>query len=60
MANQIPLGGYVLTDLRLSWQISERLEAYGRIDDVTGKRYEMAYQYGTPGREEFIGVRASF
>lgn len=60
VANQIPLGGYVLTDLRLSWQISERLEAYGRIDDVTGKRYEMAYQYGTPGREEFIGVRASF
>lgn len=60
VANTTPLGGYVLTDLRLSWQISERLEAYGRIDDVTGKRYETAYQYGTPGREEFIGVRASF
>jgi vitamin B12 transporter len=60
VANTIPLGGYVLTDLRLSWQISERLEAYGRIDNATGKRYEMAYQYGTPGREEFIGVRASF
>jgi vitamin B12 transporter len=60
LANQFPLGGYVLMDLRLSWQVSERLEWYGRIDDVTGKRYEMAYQYGTPGREEFIGVRASF
>jgi vitamin B12 transporter len=57
---QRPLGGYVLTDLRLSWQISERLEMYGRIDDVTGKHYETAYQYGTPGREEFVGVRASF
>jgi vitamin B12 transporter len=60
VANKKPLGGYVLTDLRLSYEISDRLEVYGRIDDMTGKHYELAYQYGTPGREEFIGVRASF
>ncbi len=60
LANDHPLGGYVLTDLRLSCQLSERLELYGRIDNVTAKRYEMAYQYGTAGREGFVGVRASF
>ena len=59
-ANEHPLGGYVLTDLRLSYQVSERLEAYGRIDNVTDKRYETAYEYSTPGREGFIGVRATF
>ena len=60
VANKHPLGGYVLTDLRLSWEQGDRLEVYGRIDNVTGKHYELAYQYGTPGREVFIGVRASF
>jgi vitamin B12 transporter len=60
VANQHPLGGYVLTDLRLSWQQSDRLEVYGRINNVAGKHYEMAYQYGTPGREMFVGMRAGF
>jgi vitamin B12 transporter len=60
VANTHPLGGYVLTDLRLSCQVSDRLELYGRIDNATAKRYEMAYQYGTAGREGFVGVRASF
>ncbi len=60
VANKTPLGGYVLTDLRLSCQVSGWLELYGRIDNATAKRYEMAYQYGTAGREGFVGVRASF
>ncbi len=60
VANKVPLGGYVLTDLRLSYRINDGFEVYGRVDNATGKHYETAYQYGTPGREEFIGVRASF
>jgi vitamin B12 transporter len=60
VANTTPLGGYVLTDLRLGCQLNERLELYGRIDDATGKRYETAYRYGTPGRVVFAGLRAQF
>ena len=58
--NAIPLGGYVVTDLRLGWPLDERLELYGRVDDATGKRYETTYQYGTPGRVLFAGLRAQF
>jgi vitamin B12 transporter len=59
-ANTVPLGGYVLADLRLAYQISDRLEIYGRIDNLTGKRYETVYEYGTLGRAGFAGVRANF
>ncbi len=59
-ANTLRLGGYVLVDLRLGYQIGERLEAYARIENVAGKRYETVFEYGTPGRVGFIGVRAGF
>jgi vitamin B12 transporter len=60
LGNTTPLGGYVLVDLRGSYQLSKRLELYGRVEDLTGKRYETAYKYGTPGRVAFIGVRTGF
>jgi vitamin B12 transporter len=60
VANTTPLGGYVLTDLRLGWQVEQQLELYARIEDATGKRYETAYGYGTPGRVVFAGLRAQF
>lgn len=60
VANTTPLGGYVLLDLRASYQLRGKLELYGRVENVTGKRYETAYQYGTPGRIAFIGVRSDF
>ncbi len=59
-ANTIKLGGYVLADLRLSYQLRERLELYARLDNATGKHYETAYQYGTLSRVAYAGVRAAF
>jgi vitamin B12 transporter len=59
-ANQIRLGGYVLLDLRASLQISDRAEIYGRIENLTDRHYETAYQYGTLGRSAYFGGRISF
>ncbi|MFI4891675.1 MAG: TonB-dependent receptor plug domain-containing protein [Steroidobacterales bacterium] len=59
-ANKLGLGGYVLVDLRLGYQFSERLEAYARIENAMAKRYETVYEYGTAGRVGFIGMRAGF
>lgn len=60
VANAIALGGYVLVDLRVSYTMSERLEWYARVENAGGKRYETAYEYGTPGRSTYCGVRATF
>jgi vitamin B12 transporter len=59
-ANQIRLGGYVLLDFRASLPISERVELYGRVENLTDRHYETAYQYGTLGRSAYIGARVTF
>jgi vitamin B12 transporter len=54
------LGGYVLLDLRVDCPIRDRLEVYGRVENVTNKHYETTYEYGTLGRVGYVGIRATF
>ena len=59
-ANQIRLGGYVLLDFRTSLPINDHLQIYARVENLTDRHYEVAYQYGTLGRSAYIGARANF
>jgi len=59
-ANRIRLGGYVLLDFRTSLTVTDHLELYGRVENLTDRHYEVAYQYGTLGRSAYIGARATF
>jgi vitamin B12 transporter len=58
--NSIPLQSYVLWDVRASYPLRPHLEVYGRIENLTDKHYETAYEYGTLGRAAYAGVRYSF
>jgi vitamin B12 transporter len=60
VANTLPLGGYVLLDFRASLPIGERAELYARVENLTDRHYETAYQYGTLGRSAYIGGRVRF
>ena len=57
VANMRRLPGYVLVDLRAAWSLTERLEVYGRIENLFDERYETVFQYGSPGRGAWVGVR---
>jgi vitamin B12 transporter len=59
-ANQIRLGGYVLLDFRTSFPVSDHAEIYARVENLTDRHYETAYQYGTLGRSAYIGARINF
>jgi vitamin B12 transporter len=59
-ANEIRLGGYVLLDFRTSVPINDHLQVYARVENLTDRHYEVAYQYGTFGRSAYVGARASF
>jgi vitamin B12 transporter len=59
-ANQIRLGGYVLVDFRVSLPITDRTEIYGRVENLTDRHYETAFQYGTLGRSAYVGGRVTF
>ncbi len=56
----IPLKSYGLWDVRASYPLGHGVEIYGRIENLTNKHYETAYQYGTLGRAAYGGVRYSF
>jgi vitamin B12 transporter len=59
-AHTILLKAYTLIDLRASYPLRDHVELYGRIENLTGQHYETAYQYGTPGRAAYAGVRLTF
>ncbi len=59
-ANTVAMDAYSLVDLRASWQVSETIELYGRVENLLDEDYETARGYGTPGRGAFVGVRARF
>ncbi|MEE4207048.1 MAG: TonB-dependent receptor [Erythrobacter sp.] len=56
-SNSIRLDGYVVADVRVSYGLTESLEVFGRIENVTDERYETVFLYGQPGRGVFGGVR---
>ena len=56
-ANTIRLDGYVLADLRVSYAITDSLEVFGRVENVTDEQYETVFLYGQPGRGVFGGLR---
>ena len=56
----INLGGYTLVDLHASYSINDHFDVYARVDNLTDKRYETVYQYGTWGRTAFAGARLKY
>lgn len=56
-ANTTRLDGYVLVDLRAAYPVTDRIELYGRIENLFDERYETVYGYGTPRRTVAAGVR---
>ncbi|KQM87224.1 TonB-dependent receptor [Sphingomonas sp. Leaf23] len=59
-SNARRLDGYVLTDLRAAFPITERVEVYGRVENLFDERYQTIFQYGTPGRAAYGGVRVRY
>lgn len=47
-------------DLTAHYALSESVEIYGRIENVTDAEYEDVFGYGTPERSGYAGVRLRF
>lgn len=56
-ARRVTLEDYVLGSLRISYQVTPSLEAYGRIENAFDADYEDALGYNTPGRTVYAGLR---
>ncbi len=54
------LDGFALVDLRAAVPLGDRLEIYGRVENLFDAQYQTVSGYSTYGRNAHIGVRASF
>ena len=41
-----------------SYDVTSEVQAYGRVENITDKRYEESYGYGVRGRAFYVGLRA--
>jgi vitamin B12 transporter len=58
--NSRKVEGYVLADLRAAFPVTDRIEIYGRVENLFDERYETIFRYGTPGRAGYAGARLRF
>ncbi|HJR12210.1 MAG TPA: TonB-dependent receptor, partial [Rhodanobacteraceae bacterium] len=59
IANQNPLGGYALTNLRAGWQVDRDWKLQLALNNVFDKNYETAWYYNQPGRNVMLTLRWS-
>lgn len=55
-ANTVKLDAYTLADLRLRYKLNDRVEVYGRIENLTDEQYQTAAGYNQLGRRLWLGI----
>ena len=58
--NFTPIDGHAVGTLRASLPLGDNLEAFGRIENLTDEKYEVASGYGTYGRSAYAGIRVKW
>ena len=57
-ANLTRLDGYEVLDLRAAIAVDDKMEIFGRVENVFDAEYQTVSGYGTAGRGAFVGIRA--
>jgi vitamin B12 transporter len=60
VANARRVEGYALVDIRASYPITDKVELYGRVENLFDAGYETLSDYGTLGRSAYAGVRVRY
>ena len=59
-ATRVTLDSYAVVNVGGSFKFNDKLEGYGRIENVFDQEYEEVFGYNTQGRTAFLGVRGAF
>ncbi len=54
------LKSFTLVNLAGAWSLNEHIEVFGRIENLTDEDYFEVFNFRTPGRAAYAGVRARF
>ncbi len=59
-ANTIELPDYLLLNLAASYDVTDWLQFFGRVENLTDQQYQSVYQYGEPGIGFYGGTKVTF
>ena len=59
-ARTVTLKSYTLVNLAGAWSVTDQVELFGRVENLTDETYQEVYGFNTPGRAAYAGVRARF
>ncbi|WP_343712983.1 TonB-dependent receptor [Inquilinus sp.] len=59
-SSPVTLDGYTLVNLAASYQVTDRVQVYGRIDNLLDEDYEEVWTYGSLRRAGYLGMKVSF
>jgi len=59
-ARTVTLKSYTLVNLAGAWSLTDHVELFGRVENLTDETYQEVYGFNTPGRAAYAGVRARF
>ncbi|MEM9988277.1 MAG: TonB-dependent receptor [Pseudomonadota bacterium] len=56
----VQLDSWTRVDLNASYDINEKVELFGRIENLFDENYQQIFRYGTPGLSGYLGVRLRY
>lgn len=59
-ANSVTLDEYILVNARVSFDLTDNLSIFGRVDNLFDEYYVTNLNYGTEGRAYHAGLRSTF
>jgi vitamin B12 transporter len=59
-SNAAEMPSYTLVNLAASYEVTQWLQVFGRVDNLTDQNYQSIYQYGEPGIGIYGGIKATF
>lgn len=56
----VDMGGYTVFNVAGSYQLTQAIQLYARVENLFDRRYSEVFSYGAPGAAVYAGIRASF
>lgn len=56
----VRLHGYTLVNMDATYNLTDKVQLFGRVENQLGEHYEDVYTFATPGRAGYGGVRMTF
>ena len=57
---QVTLAPYTVVNIGASFELTEHLEAYGRVENLFDEDYQEVFGYNTQGQTAFLGLKGMF